>query len=113
MFRIYNARAFRQYGFTIVELLIVIVVIAILAAITLAVFDGIRTRTENTKTINSVAAHARAIMAYTQQNDTYPGLANSWHCMPDSDTLCLDTSSVAPSCFGLNRTIRISNLDND
>lgn len=42
------------HGFTIVELLVVIVVIAILAAITLVSYNGIRNRAYNTSTITSV-----------------------------------------------------------
>ena len=41
----------KRTGFTIVELLIVIVVIGILAAITIVAFNGIQTRAKNTQTV--------------------------------------------------------------
>lgn len=61
-----------RLGFTIVELLIVIVVIGILAAITIVAYNGIQARAENTKTVNSVTAYARAIRSYAAINNTYP-----------------------------------------
>lgn len=60
-------------GFTIVELLIVIVVIGILAAITVVAYNGIQNRANNTavqadlRNINSQLAMYRTI------NSTYPG----------------------------------------
>lgn len=59
-------------AFTIVELLIVIVVIAILAAITIVAFNGIQTRAENAKTVSAVAAWAKALQAYKVDKGTFP-----------------------------------------
>lgn len=59
-------------GFTIVELLIVIVVIAILAAITIVAFNGVQTRAENTKTTSAVVAWAKALQLYKVDNGAYP-----------------------------------------
>ena len=59
-------------GFTIVELLIVIVVIGILAAITIVAYNGIQTRAKNTKTINATAAWIKAIKLYNAENDSWP-----------------------------------------
>ncbi len=59
-------------GFTIVELLIVIVVIAILATISIVTYSGIQTRAENTKTIQSVSAYAKAIALYAADKGAYP-----------------------------------------
>lgn len=51
-------------GFTIVELLIVVVVIAILAAITIVSFNGISQRTRNTARVVSAQAIMKGIAAY-------------------------------------------------
>lgn len=59
-------------GFTIVELLIVIVVIAILAAITITVFNGIQQRATNARIISGVKTYYAAILQYKTVNGSYP-----------------------------------------
>lgn len=59
-------------GFTIVELLIVIVVIAILAAISIVAYNGIQQRSRNTQTIAGVKQYINAIRMYAAENGTYP-----------------------------------------
>jgi len=59
-------------GFTIVELLIVIIVIAILAAITIASYNGITMRVYNVAVQGDLANIARQIEVYRAENDTYP-----------------------------------------
>ncbi|MNR19415.1 Type II secretion system protein G precursor [compost metagenome] len=53
----------RQTGFTIVELLIVIVIIGILAAITVVAYNGIQQRAQNTKIDSDLATFSKAIQA--------------------------------------------------
>jgi len=59
-------------GFTIVELLIVIVVIAILAAITIVAYNGIQDRAEASKTASAIQAYKKALMLYKTDNGVYP-----------------------------------------
>lgn len=62
-------------GFTIVELLIVIVVIGILAALVIVTYNGIQQKardTERKTDINAVASHMEA---YNAQNGSYPAMA--------------------------------------
>lgn len=59
-------------GFTIVELLIVIVVIAILAAITIVAYNGIQTRAKTTSSKNSAAQVQKKIEAYNAVKGSYP-----------------------------------------
>lgn len=63
-------------GFTIVELLIVIVVIGILAALVIVTYNGIQQKardTERKTDINAIASH---LEAYNAQNGRYPTRAN-------------------------------------
>ena len=59
-------------GFTIVELLIVIVVIGILAAITIVAYNGFQTRAKNTKTITAAATWVKAIKLYNADTGAWP-----------------------------------------
>src|SRR3990167_10979045 len=66
----------RQQGFTIVELLIVIVVIGILAALVITTFTGIQQKARNTERQTDVKALHGQVEAYYAQNGKYPTLAN-------------------------------------
>lgn len=59
-------------GFTIVELLIVIVVIGILAAITIVAYNGIQTRAKNTKTVNAAVLWVKALKVYNADKGVWP-----------------------------------------
>jgi len=53
-----------QKGFTIVELLIVIVVIGILASITVVAFNGVQSRAKNAKKQSEMGQMAKAVQLY-------------------------------------------------
>ncbi|HCH34628.1 MAG: hypothetical protein UY35_C0023G0006 [Candidatus Saccharibacteria bacterium GW2011_GWC2_48_9] len=77
-------------GFTIVELLIVIVVIGILAAITIVAFNGVQERARNTQTIGAVKDLKSIYMAYAIQNGSYPGTGNYCIGTGYQSNLCWD-----------------------
>ncbi|MEP7204705.1 MAG: type II secretion system protein [Candidatus Saccharibacteria bacterium] len=60
-------------GFTIVELLIVIVVIGILAAITGMSYSGIQAKARDAQRVSDIETINKAIMSYYTVNGTYPG----------------------------------------
>ncbi len=66
----------KQQGFTIVELLIVIVVIGILAALVITTFTGIQQKARDTERTTDVKAIHGQVEAYYAQNGVYPTLAN-------------------------------------
>lgn len=67
----------KSRGFTIVELLIVIVVIAILAAISATVYGSVARRANNTAIINAVSGSSRLIGTYLSTYGTYPLVASA------------------------------------
>lgn len=94
-------------GFTIVELLIVIVVVGILTAITVVAFNGIQTRAANAQTHSIVSTHAKTLRLYLTQAGSYPpgltsracfdGTASCWAgaVQADSDTLVNALKSIS------------------
>ena len=59
-------------GFTIVELLIVVVVIAILAAITIVAYNGIQQNSRYSVMKSDIATYNKAILMYQAKYGNYP-----------------------------------------
>jgi len=70
-----NSHPHLQRGFTIVELLIVIVVIAILAAITIVAYNGVQARARDSRRANDLASIKTAVLTYDAINGGVPGTA--------------------------------------
>ena len=81
----------RTSGFTIVELLIVIVVIAILAAITIVAYNGMQKRAANSAIVSDFTAWKRAFSLYKAQYGNYPSMSPGGH-------YCLGTNFPAGKC---------------
>jgi prepilin-type N-terminal cleavage/methylation domain-containing protein len=66
-----------EQGFTIVELLIVIIVIGILAAIILVAYSGVTTKANTTAAQANAAEVQKVVEAFNADNGFYPALAGS------------------------------------
>lgn len=64
-------------GFTIVELLIVIVVIGILAAITIVAYNGIQQRGRDAQRSSDISSIQKALELYHIDNSGYPTCSNT------------------------------------
>ena len=89
-------------AFTIVELLIVIVVIAILAAISIVAYTGIQQRATNTAIINTANQTLKMVQAYATENDSYPDAV--YYACVTTTSGCANSSAVVPasSAFDTN-----------
>ncbi len=65
----------QQRGFTIVELLIVVVVIAILAAITIVAYNGIQNRAYETAIQSDLSANGKILLNYINEKGGTPSVA--------------------------------------
>lgn len=101
-------------GFTIVELLIVVVVIGVLAAITVVAYNGIQQRAKNAQTITAAEQWEKLIKLYIAQNG-YGTIRNGGHyCLgngyptdwdANSDEDCVGSGSIKHPLASINTTL--------
>lgn len=96
-------------GFTIVELLIVIVIIAILAAITVVAFNGVQQRAENAKTASALNAYKKILQQYAIAKEQQ--ISTGGMCLGDQYPLlsataagCRYSSAVLPNMSSSTKT---------
>lgn len=88
---VFNKERGSLSGFTIVELLIVIVVVGILAAITIVGYNGVQDRARQAAAKSDVANAVKSIEAFALTEGIYPESITT--CPPTSTSLCLLQSS--------------------
>ena len=79
-------------GFTIVELLIVIVVIAILAVVTVIAYNGLQQRARNTQTISAVTTYLKALKLYAVDNGNIRDVFGPYSCFGDDSLYPADSA---------------------
>ena len=82
----------KQRGFTIVELLIVIVVIAILAAITIVAYTGISQRAIAASLQSDLDNSSKKLKLFQVDNSAYP-TTNDCSASPATGSICLKSAS--------------------
>jgi prepilin-type N-terminal cleavage/methylation domain-containing protein len=99
---------YKHNGFTIVELLVVIVVIGILAAITIVSYTGISDRASKASLQSDMANAVKQLKLYQVLYGSYPTSLNSNNCpeAPDVDNnFCLKSSSGNPYTYDVNNDL--------
>lgn len=110
-----NVGSKKQFGFTIVELLIVIVVIAILASITIVAYNGIQNRSRNSQVQNDIRNVAQLIELYNAQEGTYPstgGLSRVYYdanCLLTTDSDGYKGADWVPGLAAITNSLPQSN----
>jgi type II secretion system protein G len=90
-------RTTKKSGFTIVELLIVIVVIGILAAITIVAFNGAQQRARDSRRLSDMKSIEQALALYSLDNKGgYPDCNNVTYIPGAAGSAC-PLSTIAPS----------------
>jgi len=83
----------KNTGFTIVELLIVIVVIAILATISIVAYNGIQDRAKNSAMTTAAVQVQKLINAYT--TSTGQRLTSGTYCLTQDNKCATDSGATA------------------
>lgn len=85
-------RRFRYTGFTIVELLVVVVVIGVLAAIVVVAYNGVQNNANDSRRLSDAQAIAKALLLYNEQTGSFPPAGSN-------TTSGWQSSAVNPSQF--------------
>lgn len=109
----------KQQGFTIVELLIVVVVIAILAAITIVSYNGITNRANQSAAKSAASTVQKKIEVYQAENGRYPitraelstGTSNAWY-LPSSAFGSADPVTTAGSAQQGTKYVKVQACKN-
>ncbi|OGL32334.1 hypothetical protein A3F64_03230 [Candidatus Saccharibacteria bacterium RIFCSPHIGHO2_12_FULL_42_8] len=80
-------------GFTIVELLIVIVIIGVLSTLVIVTYNGIQQRARDSKRLSDVRTVARIIQSYYEINGSYPSTGGLGAGFALADANCTDSGT--------------------
>ena len=96
----------KQKGFTIVELLIVIVVIGILAAISIVAYNNVTQKARDDQRVSDVRNVINAVASYQAENGTWPAIADiqGYNTVKLSGTASSRLTATAPA--GTSETTR-------
>lgn len=101
----------KQKGFTIVELLIVVVIIAILAAITIVAYNGIQARANTSAAQSAANTVMKKLEAYNAINTGYPTATTVTTALNGDETTKLTGTGITlgtPTAANGKTTIQVT-----
>lgn len=87
---------FLEKGFTLVELIIVIVVLSILASILIINYDGYLDRADQTQISTTADAYTKSIKAYALEFGAFPQVST---CLPANAKCCTSNAVDIPAVY--------------
>ena len=100
-------------GFTIVELLVVIVVLGILASVTVVAYNGVRERAIYSKLSAGLNAYEKAFRLYKAEHGEYPGVSGgAWGCFGRPEDYPAVDGFLAGQCGFSDDNVMINNQIN-
>lgn len=93
-----NLRKIHKKGFTLVELLIVIVVLGILVSISIVAYNGAQQRARDSRRHNDISELTKALEVYYSVNHKYPAsggsttINNTWSTTSDASWAAFQTA---------------------
>jgi prepilin-type N-terminal cleavage/methylation domain-containing protein len=98
----HNSKSTSSRGFTIIELLIVIVIIAILTAITVVAYNGIQGRAVAAKASATVDTYVKALEMYYIDNGHFPATGEDQICLGTADNYPATDQLEEGQCSGVS-----------
>lgn len=89
-------------GFTIVEILVVVIVIGILVGVVVVSYNGAQIKAENAKTSQAVSQYVKAVTSYAVRNGAYP-ISTTSGCL-GTVAACARVSGAA-TCFSVGAIV--------
>lgn len=85
-------------GFTVIELLVAIVIVAILAAISIVAYRGIVERAKSAQVVANMDGWAKSLTVLATTDSPWPGASNDFICLGRSGDYPADATFPANSC---------------
>lgn len=100
-------------GFTIVEIMVIVVVIGVIAAIVVVSYSDSQNRTQNTSRVAEMKAWQKAFIQYKAANGSYPNVPQGGYCLGTGfpNQKCRDfNNAIGPNAYGEAGSVTLMNL---